>query len=341
MNITEFMSFDLEWFKTLPGILITGGVILLLIALIIFIISNKKSEKNATNDVATNTTAQEVPVVNNDVQVPTSAQATVETVPIENSMPTNSVATMDFGANVNNTVAAEPINNVVVNNTSEIPVTAMPVNNVQNITNDVNSIQTPVVQEPIVVEPVNNIEPVVANNVIDFSVPATNAAVVEPVQNTVVVPTVEQPTIPVTEFTSNAPKIEQVATPTPMQEEKPMIYGGVNPVNTIAANTGNVKPVIYGGADPLENTTTIPRMNNNGAYNVGYTVNTVPSESVVEPVVTQEPVTNAVQAPSVDIPQPVATPTMPMTGAEMFGTSDIDNGNTTSSSSSEIETLEF
>ena len=39
MNITEFMSFDLEWFTTLPGLLITGGVIVLLIALIIFIIS--------------------------------------------------------------------------------------------------------------------------------------------------------------------------------------------------------------------------------------------------------------------------------------------------------------
>ena len=50
MNITEFMSFDLEWFTTVPGILITGGVVVLLIALILFIASNK-NDKNKQQEL--------------------------------------------------------------------------------------------------------------------------------------------------------------------------------------------------------------------------------------------------------------------------------------------------
>lgn len=322
MNITEFMSFDLEWFKTLPGILITGGVIVLLIALIIFIISNKKTEKIDATEVETNTVPQEVPIANTNSEMPINEQATAETNFMDNSMPVNNVAT-------------KSTNDTVVDNTN----VTVPVNNAQTITSNINTVQSPVITEPTVVEPINSAEPTVANNVIDFNVPVANVPTVEPVQNTVVETSVEQPTIPVMEdnYMPNETKIESVTQP--LKEEKPMIYGGVNPVNTIANNTENVKPVIYGGADPLENTTTIPRMNNNGFYNISSNVNAVPTEFVETPAITTpEPVINTVQAPSVDIQQPVATSTMPITGAEMFGTSDNNNGNTTNS---EIETLEF
>ena len=36
---------DLSWFITIPGMLITGGVLLLIIALIIFILTSGKKNK--------------------------------------------------------------------------------------------------------------------------------------------------------------------------------------------------------------------------------------------------------------------------------------------------------
>ena len=39
------MSFDLNWFTTVPGIFITVGVVLLVIALILLIVTGRKSKK--------------------------------------------------------------------------------------------------------------------------------------------------------------------------------------------------------------------------------------------------------------------------------------------------------
>ena len=38
-------GFDLSWFTTIPGLLITGGIVLLIIALIIFIVTGRKNKK--------------------------------------------------------------------------------------------------------------------------------------------------------------------------------------------------------------------------------------------------------------------------------------------------------
>ena len=45
------MSFDLSWFTSAGGLLITGGVILLTIALIILIVTGKKPKKNKNTSV--------------------------------------------------------------------------------------------------------------------------------------------------------------------------------------------------------------------------------------------------------------------------------------------------
>lgn len=167
--------------------------------------------------------------------------------------------------------------------------------------------------------------------------------------------------------------------------ERPSIYGGVDPMNTVTAKE-EVKPVIYGGANPLENTTTIPVMTHE-AYNMSAPI-AQPNVSEVEPITTtigtpsynqmvETPaVADTFVAPAPVVPEvPVAsTPvvpampevmpsaaspvmaspmpnsvsdsvmpsTMPMTGAEMFGS--IDNGAPVSAPASdgnEIETLEF
>lgn len=340
MNITEFMSFDLEWFTTPEGLLITGGVIVLLIALIIFIISNKKTEKKTVEEVQdNNVNAMPEVAPTNEVIVPSMDTQVI---------PETNVATMDF-ANpaVQNGYVAVPVNEVNVAPVVENPV---PVNDNVFRATSFNNMVAPVEESVAPVAEVNNVTP---NNVIDFtqlsSVPNSEPVMpVAPAQEIVTpVATVE----PVANVTS-----EQMATPAPVVsepqpyvapvvEEKPVIYGGVSPVNTFTSNEPVAKPVIYGGADPLENTTTLPRMSNHEAYSATPTVAPV----VEAPVVSPAPVASEVQsyvAPTAPVGEqtPVATPTqpvMPMTGAEMFATTDINENNGSSSSSSDIETLEF
>ena len=97
VNVTNFMSFDIAWFTTVPGMLITGGVIVLLIALIVFIASNKKGKKSSP-EVAT---------------VPTD----INTEPVQD-MASAPVTDMNMQVQNNNAfgytapVAMPPINNV-------------------------------------------------------------------------------------------------------------------------------------------------------------------------------------------------------------------------------------
>ena len=71
MKILEFMSFNPGWFLTLPGILITSGVILLLIALILLLTSAKKEEEeeNVSPVNSFTTPNVETPVAPEPVQI--------------------------------------------------------------------------------------------------------------------------------------------------------------------------------------------------------------------------------------------------------------------------------
>ena len=42
-------TFSLDWFLTIPGMLITGGILFLIIALIIFIVTGNKKTKTKHN----------------------------------------------------------------------------------------------------------------------------------------------------------------------------------------------------------------------------------------------------------------------------------------------------
>ena len=46
------MKMDFGWFTTIPGMLITGGVLLLIIALIIFISTSSKKGKKGESDIS-------------------------------------------------------------------------------------------------------------------------------------------------------------------------------------------------------------------------------------------------------------------------------------------------
>lgn len=371
MNITEFMSFDLEWFTTLPGLLITGGVIVLLIALIIFIISNKKADKKIQEE------AVQQPVESSDMVQPANAELPVEPQVME--QPVNNVPPIEPQMQINEMAATinvpvvpevtnEPVNNGGANEPVDVTYNS---NGSLNILGNpqTNGVMPPVstaVEIPTFFEqnvPANanamNISNTVAtNNAVDFSI---NNEPVAPTVNNVAVeaPTVVEPVMPQVDNQVSTP-IVQMAQPevqmSPVVEQpapQPTIYGGVSPINTVN-NTSVVeeaKPVIYGGANPLENTTTIPIMNNHGAYNASGNNSYVESTPVVQNVV--PPVAEVTQ-PVVEQPQvvvtpevsqtpvePVVVPQMPMTGAEMFGTNDADNNSGSSNSSNEIETLEF
>ena len=383
MNITEFMDFDLAWFTTLPGMLITGGVIVLLIALIIFIVSNKKDKKK-TPEVSTVNSSEMSPIVNNDIGMGMPL-GDINNMPIGNDMMMNGQSNAGVTDNLNNMNDFNNINNVGmpnVNNSFDIP----------NVSN--TSVEVPTVP--------SYDAPASPTNIVDFSaptqssindmqtIPAVNSAIdsaivspsindnlnSNPIVNTPVVPStvsaeqVSVPTemseinnpisevdIPIAPATVEpvVPAVPNFATPTqePSMIEKPTIYGGVDPANTVHTTT-EVKPVIYGGANPLENTTTIPTVTNHEAYNMSSNVTASvpetpvpvvesavpsgnPNASVVpEPMPTVDAVTPSVM-PQTETP--VAPTVMPMTGAEMFGST--DNSTTGNSSNSEIETLEF
>lgn len=374
MNITEFMSFDLEWFTTLPGLLITGGVIVLLVALIFFIISNKKTDKKEKEEVV-----EQQPIESQDI-----VQSVNASLPIDSQvmgMPVNTVAPVEPQMQINEMAATINVPVVPeVTNVSNNTASNEPVDVTYNSNGSVNILGTPqvngtapkvstAVEIPTFFEqniPANNVTATntngsVANNPIDFSINGENAT---PIVNapSAVPPVAVEPIIPQT-YTQTAVSMPEVAqvevqtqvTATPVVEpvSQPTIYGGVSPINTV--NTTPVveeaKPVIYGGANPLENTTTLPIMNNHGAYNAsGNNAYSQPVQSVqnITPPVAE------VTQPVVEQPQTVVTPEvnqapvepvvmtqMPMTAAEMFGTNDTYDNSGSNNSLNEIETLEF
>ena len=76
-------SFSLDWFMTIPGMLITGGVVFLIIALIIFIVTGNKKPK-------TNKEVQAVQEASKQEAVATANQAVTQTpvVPTNNQVVT-------------------------------------------------------------------------------------------------------------------------------------------------------------------------------------------------------------------------------------------------------------
>ena len=376
MNITEFMSFDLKWFTTLPGLLITGGVIVLLIALIIFIISNKKTDKQIKDEVT------QQPVDSQDMVQPVNTGLPIEpqvmeqpvntVVPVETQVVEPQMQINEMAATINVPIVPEVTNEPVNSGASSEPIdVTYNSNGSVNILGNpqTNGVMPPVstaVEIPTFFEqnvPANantmNINnTAVTSSPVDFSI--NNEPVVPAVNNVAVeTPVVTEPVMPQVDNQISTPVVPMAQPEVPMapvveqQAPQPTIYGGVSPINTV--NTSPVaettKPVIYGGANPLENTTTIPVMNNHGAYNASGNNSYVEPAPVVQNVVSPEA---KVTQPVIEQPQvvvtpeinqipvePVVVPQMPLTGAEMFGTNDNVYNSGSNNSSNEIETLEF
>ncbi|MFR7674859.1 MAG: hypothetical protein ACLU02_04440 [Clostridia bacterium] len=294
------MNFDLSWFKTVPGLLITCGVVLLIIALIIFIVTsknNKNAKKEAQDNnpkgedttpkdnvqpVSDGVSSETVAAVNTDAGANTSVETPVQNAtPVTENVGIESLQNMQPTQTVNptpievETVSSAPVvedtpalSSPVVNNTTVDAYQAMA--NSAAILND-NYVQEPVAPVSQSVEPIE-----VAPEVTPVVQPEVSA----PINPEVISPSVDAIPTPV------APTVSSVS------NEQHAIYGGVSQIlpNDMSINTGSSNHQIYGGANPLENTQSLPIMGNTQPEMSTAPVSVAPE---VAPVVPDIPIVNA------------------------------------------------
>lgn len=217
-------SFSLDWFMTIPGMLITGGVIFLIIALVIFIVTgNKKTKTNKEVVAAQDSSKQEAAVA----ATPAVGQAVVTSEPVVPTTPVSSMAEKVAPKEAEPAVFTAPIPQDVA------PVPQPVVNNqVPNIAQQSATVPTTPKPQPVV-STQSKVTPVVPTI---ESTPVVNQPVV--------------PEVPVKEEQKEAIQTSGVDMPRP-------IYGGASPIVPNVPHEEEHRP-IYGGANPLENTQSVP-----------------------------------------------------------------------------------
>lgn len=327
--------FSLNWFTTIPGLLITGGVLLLVIALIIFIVTSRKEKKNvsANSNNANNINAGGLSNLNETVNQPTAVQ------PVFNQQPTDGSFSLGQNASmVENTPVIAPtvMDNPVSDNFSNPGINA-PMENfsVEQSLNVPSSVENVAVMPTVDSLPVNNQEVVNESMGIPTAVAEVNSAstispsiselqtpvmdsfgAVDSSSQEVVVPAISEVQENSSSINVNetvAPSVEQVV-PELQDVGAPSIgMDGhyTSPYNQSAPNNtsiyggaspnvsgvvvNQISPQIYGGANPLEGTQAIPVASSNNEIN---------SQQSVPPLEVT-PVVN-ISAPVVE--QPAVTP---------------------------------
>lgn len=219
----------LDWFTTIPGILVICGVILLVIAIILFIAGNKKAKKEEM--VQTNPVTESANTMNTEVN--TTAETNIGEVNVQEVSPVMEQAS---------TIPTESVS--LENN--ELPKMEVESNN------DVSPIQ---IEEPVQIpsEEIHIEEPV---KISDTEIHNEEASIPEPVS----IPSIDN------SVNSMDTVSDETSFNIPIPTEKPSfdntstsIYGGASPISNISMN--EEKPVtIYGGNDPLEATQSIPKV---------------------------------------------------------------------------------
>ncbi len=304
MRILEFMSFNPSWFLTLPGILITSGVILLLIALILLLTSTKKEEEE---EIASQEVESYKPIVEDGLSVE----------PLEIKVPT-----------VENVITSMPTMNEAPIEEKEIAVEP--------------KVEQPQINTGGILDAINNINTVnEVNSNIDFNTEQASTSFQEGTldinfDNIKPEGDIETPILNINEEKSEvveevpvAPEIPNLEIPSTKEDMSSVsIYGGASPTLDIhKSDFEPEKPVIYGGADPLENTAPIPTVPRQA-----YSASTVSMPQVnANPIpVPAMPVTEA------KLVDPIAQPT------EVTPSAIVDNSiNDTISASPVVETLEL
>lgn len=219
----------LDWFTTIPGILVICGVILLVIAIILFIAGNKKAKKEEM--VQTNPVTESANTMNTEVN--TTADTNIGEVNVQEVSP-------------------------VMEQASTIPTESVSLENNElhkmkvESNNDVSPIK---IEEPVQIpsEEIHIEEPV---KISDTEIHNEKASIPEPVS----IPSIDN------SVNSMDTVSDETSFNIPIPTEKPSfdntstsIYGGASPISNISMN--EEKPVtIYGGNDPLEATQSIPKV---------------------------------------------------------------------------------
>ena len=301
-------NFDLSFFTSIPGLLITGGVLLLLIALIIFIATGSKSgkkDKNEASDVEE--------VVNTPSVVENAAPAVV-------SLEQNNVVTTDSVSNTSPTISTPVVENVAPAVASLEPDVIQPQAN-QNGVVETDSVinAAPVVgnntgieskveeqgENNVVNQVISEMPTPVGNETGEEVVPITPVAdssqSTEETVSNIAPEVVEQPVTVENVQDSTVISNQEVSAAEPItivNEEPKTIYGGANPVIPKIEVPGEQHRPIYGGANPLENTGAIPTVNN--VEPTTPPVNEQPKMESVEPLnVTPK----EVEIPQVEVPK--------------------------------------
>lgn len=323
-------TFSLDWFMTIPGMLITGGVLFLIIALVIFIVTgNKKSKpkkevvaaqnESATQAVAaTQTQVVQQPTVatTEPVQPVTPAVESLTTPqPIVTETPQSvepvsivSQPAVETGAPIINQVPAEP---AVFS--AKIPEEVVPTPVVEPQTTPINE---PIEMKVSESEPVEIVKPTVA-------VPTVNEVPTEPVVNTPSMFDTQAVEVPTSSY--KAPVVEN--------KERP-IYGGVSQIVPPIPHEAAHRP-IYGGANPLENTQSVPIVElNQEKLDQKPVAPTINISTVATPSVASEPV---VPTPVVEQPQPAVAPTNNIFGTQVVNNPVVNNESVQVSSTPVVE----
>lgn len=280
------MNFDLSWFKTVPGLLITCGVVLLIIALIIFIVTSKNN-KNAKKEAQDNNPKGEDTTPKDNVQ-PVSDGVSSETVAAVNTdagANTSVETPMQNATPVTENVGIEALQNMQP--TQSVNPTPIEVETVSSapVVEDTPAISSPVVNNPTVdaYQAMANNAAILNDNYVQEPVAPVSQSV-EPIEVAPeVTPVMNSVTAPATPV---APTVSSVS------NEQHAIYGGVSQIlpNDMSINTGSSNHQIYGGANPLENTQSLPIMGNTQPEMSTAPVSVAPE---VAPVVPDIPSVNA------------------------------------------------
>ena len=239
-------TFSLDWFMTIPGMLITGGVLFLIIALVIFIVTgtkkpktNKEVEKVQEDSkkeaiVATTPAVEQTPVIN-------TAPATVTPEPVVTATPVVSTPVSNVEENKEPVVVSTPLE-VVKPTVPPTPVVTKPIEAVEPLIEEKKEIVPPIVSSDMPRPIYGGVSPLVPNVSHEEHRPIYGGA--NPLENTQSVPIV--PPTPVTQ-----PKVDIPVVPT---------------IPTINSTTPSTSSNIFDNStavpQPVEPTVTVEPTNN-------------------------------------------------------------------------------
>ena len=281
----------LDWFTTIPGILITCGVVLLIIAIVLFILGNKKEKR--TSNLAMNTGVMNQPLINDEVVTKEPTPMIIDEpkkIDIEGVNPINP-AVIDFTPNATASVNETPVS--VSNNSFEVP-TQEPIVNMNPVSENTSTYDFTVPT----VEPVVEEKPVESANTYNFNILST-----------------PEPVADVNTVTENTSSYDfSIPTEVPTVEEKTNLENTSAydfSIPTVTPVVEEVKPVqpevtIYGGNDPLANTQVVTEQVNHEPYMA--TTQAPIIEPVVEPA--REPFVQPVNQSVVEEPKINVMPTI-------------------------------